>query len=124
MSAPPSQAWPSPPAHLLRRLLSLRGVAVPTHAAEQAWREAFHQAPREADQPAQAKALEVAMRRWVRPFDGSAEVAVVSVSALLPQHCPVLVLHEGQWRVAHHLRGYRLGLERDDGSVHDIDLTA
>ena len=124
MSAQPSQAWPSPPAHRLRRLLSLRGVAVPTHAAEQAWREAFREAPREADQSAQAKALEAAVRRWVRPFDASAEVAVVSVSALLPQHCPVLVLHEGQWRVAHHLRGDRLGLEHDDGSVHDIDLTA
>lgn len=123
MSASVVPVLPSPPAQLLRRLLALKALAIPANAAEQAWREAFGEAPPEAEERAQRYALEAGFRRWVAAFDAAADVAVVSASALSPQHCPALILHEGQWRLAHHLRGDQLGLEADDGSVREVDRT-
>ncbi len=110
-----------PPAYLLRRLLALRGLAVSVSAAEQAWREAFQSTPGDSDDSARRKSLLTSLRRWVQPFDASADVAVVSANALLPQHCPALVLIDGQWQLARELRGERLCLEAQDGASQDVE---
>lgn len=121
MNAQSHGAWPAPDASLLRRLASLQGIAIAPGAASQAWQEAFRQAPRDASDRDRARALGEALRRWIHPFDPGAEIAVVQVKSLLARHCPALVLHDGQWRIARSLRGERLGLEGPDGSISEVD---
>jgi len=121
MTSQDRAAWPSPPPEVLRRLLTLQGLAVPPGAADQAWREAFREAPRDAAAGERGRLLTEALRRWIQPFDPAADIAVVQGASLLPKHCPALVLYQGEWRIARWLRGDRIGLEIHNGSIEDID---